>query len=545
VSLPPLVLRFDPHTVDHLGAKMYSHLPNAIAELVANAYDADATTVRVELETDESIRVIDNGHGMSRADVSEKYLRIGRNRRLDGDSTVTESGRRQVSGKKGLGKLALFGIGKTVRLETTRQGSADLTHVLLSYDDMMSTEGDYHPKETTTSIGKETHGTSVTLSDLKRKSPIDAAELASSLARLFNYTDADFELVVVGSDGAEHFVTADRRLASVEQEFSWVFPDSFIPADELLSRNHVAGRVVSAKKPLRQGLRGITLYAHGRLVNEPEFFGASESSYAYSYLSGYLEVDFIDQVQHDVIATDRRALDWESEETSSLRSALAQLVTRIGQEWRELRRGARAEATEVALGTSTDEWIESVQSPEQEPLKELVESITSEDLEIDVDQQVQLLEEVRRIAPPNAEYAWRHLHSEIQDATKSYYVAGDYWTAVQEAIKRYVGLTATKAGLSADNAINVVTSAFGASGKLKVLNRLETDPAFTQTTMKDIQDGQKHLSMGVVAGFRNPLAHTELESLRTTEALSYQDCLDALGIVSHLTRRLDESKPSV
>jgi hypothetical protein len=41
VSLPPLVLRFNPHTVDHLGAKMYSHLSNAIAELVANAYDAD------------------------------------------------------------------------------------------------------------------------------------------------------------------------------------------------------------------------------------------------------------------------------------------------------------------------------------------------------------------------------------------------------------------------------------------------------------------------------------------------------------------------
>ena len=31
-----LVLRFDPHTIEHLGIKMYSQLPHALAELVAN-----------------------------------------------------------------------------------------------------------------------------------------------------------------------------------------------------------------------------------------------------------------------------------------------------------------------------------------------------------------------------------------------------------------------------------------------------------------------------------------------------------------------------
>ena len=37
-----LIMSFDPHTIEHLGVKMYSVLPNAIAELIANAYDADA-----------------------------------------------------------------------------------------------------------------------------------------------------------------------------------------------------------------------------------------------------------------------------------------------------------------------------------------------------------------------------------------------------------------------------------------------------------------------------------------------------------------------
>lgn len=35
-------MSFDPHTIEHLGVKMYSVLPNAIAELIANAYNADA-----------------------------------------------------------------------------------------------------------------------------------------------------------------------------------------------------------------------------------------------------------------------------------------------------------------------------------------------------------------------------------------------------------------------------------------------------------------------------------------------------------------------
>ena len=42
---PKLLMSFDPHTIEHLGIKMYSRLPNAMAELIANAYDADAKTV--------------------------------------------------------------------------------------------------------------------------------------------------------------------------------------------------------------------------------------------------------------------------------------------------------------------------------------------------------------------------------------------------------------------------------------------------------------------------------------------------------------------
>ena len=45
-----LTMTFDPHTIEHLGIKMYSTLPPLIAELVSNAYDADASKVLIELK---------------------------------------------------------------------------------------------------------------------------------------------------------------------------------------------------------------------------------------------------------------------------------------------------------------------------------------------------------------------------------------------------------------------------------------------------------------------------------------------------------------
>jgi len=216
----PLTLKFDPQTVDHLGSRMYSHLPNAIAELVANAYDADAHHVIVKVGENQSISVIDDGHGMSRSDIADKYLHIGRNRRKDENSSLTESGKRRVSGKKGLGKLALFGIGNEVTLRTTRADLSIETRVCLSYDDLMATHGEYKPRESSYPCGCDEHGTTVILTKLKRKTKINCPALAKSLSRLFNYVDLDFKVTIESSTGESYRVGPEVRLGSIAQEFS-------------------------------------------------------------------------------------------------------------------------------------------------------------------------------------------------------------------------------------------------------------------------------------------------------------------------------------
>ena len=58
-----------------IGRRLYSESVELIRELVNNAYDADATEVRITIREDE-IEVADNGLGMD-LEGQRKYLNIG------------------------------------------------------------------------------------------------------------------------------------------------------------------------------------------------------------------------------------------------------------------------------------------------------------------------------------------------------------------------------------------------------------------------------------------------------------------------------------
>lgn len=109
MSEEKLKMSFEPTVIEHLGVKMYSHTVPAIAELIANAYDACATEVEVRLfdKPEHKIVIKDNGIGMSFDEINDFYLRIGRNRREEKQASPCG---RIPTGKKGLGKLALSGL---------------------------------------------------------------------------------------------------------------------------------------------------------------------------------------------------------------------------------------------------------------------------------------------------------------------------------------------------------------------------------------------------------------------------------------------------
>lgn len=104
-----LELKFDPGTIEALGIKMYSQLPQALAELIANAWDAAAKNVKVYLEDKDQkvISVLDDGDGMSFEEIQEKFLRIGRHRREEEEKRQNSLGRK-ITGKKGIGEISTF-----------------------------------------------------------------------------------------------------------------------------------------------------------------------------------------------------------------------------------------------------------------------------------------------------------------------------------------------------------------------------------------------------------------------------------------------------
>src|SRR5690242_11221752 len=110
MAMRQLPFEFGPGTLKHLGSHMYGGgLVKPVAELIANGWDADATSVVVTLPTKTKLvfEVADNGHGMTWDECAERYLVIGADRRRShGDKS--RSGNRRVMGRKGIGKLAVI-----------------------------------------------------------------------------------------------------------------------------------------------------------------------------------------------------------------------------------------------------------------------------------------------------------------------------------------------------------------------------------------------------------------------------------------------------
>lgn len=107
---------------DHLALLSNARAPlDALAELIWNAFDADATKVIVSFEVNaldalDEIRITDNGHGIFHPDAKKLFGDLGDSwkkakRRTDGG--------RGIHGKNGKGRFKAFYLGGKARWQTT------------------------------------------------------------------------------------------------------------------------------------------------------------------------------------------------------------------------------------------------------------------------------------------------------------------------------------------------------------------------------------------------------------------------------------------
>ena len=547
-----LELKFDPRTIEHLGIKMYSQLPYALAELVANAYDAGAENVRIKLydniSSQKRIVVIDDGDGMSYEEVRDNFLVIGRRRR-DTDESRENSKGRKITGKKGLGKLALFGIGKTIKIETTKSGESRKTKFTLDWEKILhEPSGTYHPESARlekTDINEK--GTMITLANLSRVTDFDLNATAIALSKLFNCFDIDFKIEISRNDCEPIQLTRQLRYEGMNKEFEWDVQTIASSIDEDYPfKGELKGKIVSSKKPMKQDLRGITLYVNGRLANIPGFFGVSEAGHTFSYLSGWIDADFLDEFDKDLISTDRQSLSWDLQEAEELQKFLQKIVRFLVRDWSAKRKKAKDDNNTTRTGINIPDWVDKVPEDVRPKLTKVINKISDKD-ELDDEDFSSVVHQVYDLIPPYTYFHYRVLHSQVQDAARRHYESKDFYVAFQEAMKRYKNAVKDKSGVSATEDLAIVSASFGKdiSKPLETTANFKIRPnglPFSTTTIENIEEGQLALSRGVIQGGRNIVSHEEHQDLKDTGLFTEKDCLDLLSLLSHLFKRLDESQ---
>lgn len=335
----PLTLKFVGALVEQLGAQMYPSATSTVAELISNAWDADARHVWVNMPFGESwapdseITVVDDGHGMTRNQAQNQYLIAGRKRRLaDGGST---EGGRQVHGRKGIGKLAAFGTAKILDCRTLR--GEETTSFRMEYDDIRNRnpgedcplKEDIDAEPLADPDGNElAHGTRIRLSDLRLKRAISEDQFVKSMSRRFAVDRTEMEVFING-----------RRLERFEMEVEFRFPTAQrMPSDadiligddgwgteSLSNGEEVRWWIGFTPLPLEaEYLRGISILGRKKMLQRPFMFeraGGVSGQIGQEYIVGEVEADWLDRgtdIDEDLIQTNRDQLQVEDDRLDAL-----------------------------------------------------------------------------------------------------------------------------------------------------------------------------------------------------------------------------------
>lgn len=109
-------IKIDLNVLNHLGMSLYSNTPAVLTEIISNAWDADAKNVDITLDVEKGEVIIkDDGHGMSKDEIINRFLKVGYARREHGRAK-SDNLNRQVMGRKGIGKLAMFSLANKIQV---------------------------------------------------------------------------------------------------------------------------------------------------------------------------------------------------------------------------------------------------------------------------------------------------------------------------------------------------------------------------------------------------------------------------------------------
>lgn len=122
--------RVSSHLKDIIGRDLVTNEFVAIFELVKNSFDAGATRVDIEFDPDErSITIVDDGRGMSAADIRDKWLFVAYSEKAlagadDYRDKIKPAG--QYAGSKGIGRFACDTLGEHLSLYSRTESAKSI-----------------------------------------------------------------------------------------------------------------------------------------------------------------------------------------------------------------------------------------------------------------------------------------------------------------------------------------------------------------------------------------------------------------------------------
>lgn len=375
-------------TLEHLGVQMYKRREVAIAELVANAWDAGATRVGISIPaaaaydpTAAAITIEDNGAGMGQAEIQDAYLVVGRNRRQENGGAAQK---RPVMGRKGIGKLAGFGLAQVMTVASWKGGvevELDLDVEKLKVLD--NTAKDISVPGVIRPVGSRgsKHGTLVTLRKLKHRTRLEPEVLEEALARRFsNRVRGEMIISLNGKAIREPNIDIDDRI-----------PKKNFKTEKLNDGNEVKYWYAYSKDVLqRKDLRGFTILVRGKTAQAPPFFfdveGTASGQHGTRYVHGTIEADFVDAGDDDgsdIISTDRQEIDWEAAAAQALREWGQKLTRKALIDWVEMRgkKALKVAHTDEALQKRLDR-LDATSRKQVERLLQSIGQISAEDSRI-------------------------------------------------------------------------------------------------------------------------------------------------------------------
>jgi hypothetical protein len=383
---------------------MYAGRPvPAIAELVSNSWDADAVNVEVRLPLDKPwepnnekdfIEVADDGDGMTWDMVRDAYLDVGRDRR-EAEKTDKSPGGRLLQGRKGIGKLAGFGISDIVEVQTVHKdpdptlGERVLIWFSLSLDELRRAEKRPAPVNLTyagpiskaPTGGRRRKGTTVVLRRLHERRAISKTRFHWSMARRFLLIGPKFRVTVNGED-----------LKPEQINLQWRWPAK---ADEWAEDNvegcgpiqYWIGFTPQPRKQDEGELSGILLFTRGKVSQESTFFdisGGVTGQHGLRYLVGMVRAEWLDGGvdEPDLIATHRGAIAWESPKGQALQKWGQALIKKYLAEWAKRRAELRKKVV-TELKPEFKIRIEQLAPAYQDVAYRFVEKFRTVEMEVD------------------------------------------------------------------------------------------------------------------------------------------------------------------